>query len=80
VNVSKRSDPERLNDICVAKSVTKPRIVKHRSIHMNDREFSDIEIFDVREREYRCLCSYYVINTYASLMYELKKNWKYIYE
>jgi hypothetical protein len=27
-----------------------------------------------REREYRCLCSYYVINTYA--MYELKKNGK----
>jgi hypothetical protein len=46
VNVSKISDPERLNDICVAKSVTKPRIVKHRSIHMNDREFSDIEIFE----------------------------------
>jgi hypothetical protein len=39
---------------------------------MNDREFSDIEIF-VREREYRCLCSYYVIKTYASLMYEFKK-------
>jgi hypothetical protein len=53
--------------------VTKPRIVKHGSIHTNDREFSDIEIFNVREREYRCLCSYYVINTYASLMYELKK-------
>jgi hypothetical protein len=46
VNVSKSSDPERLNDICVAKSVTKPRIVKHGSIHMNDREFSDIEIFE----------------------------------
>jgi hypothetical protein len=46
VNVSKSSDPERLNDICAAKSVTKPCIVKHRSIHMNDREFSDIEIFE----------------------------------
>jgi hypothetical protein len=46
VNVSKSSHPERLNDICVAKSVTKPRIVKHRSIHVNDREFSDIEIFE----------------------------------
>jgi hypothetical protein len=44
MNVSKSSDPDRLNDICVAKSVTKPRIVKHRSIHMNDGEFSDIEI------------------------------------
>jgi hypothetical protein len=31
---------------------------------------------NVREREYRCLCSYCVINTYASLMYELKKNGK----
>jgi hypothetical protein len=28
---------------------------------------------NVREREYRCLCSYYVTNIYASLMYELKK-------
>jgi hypothetical protein len=46
VNVSKSSDPESLNDICVAKSVTKPGIVKHRSIHMNDREISDIEIFE----------------------------------
>jgi hypothetical protein len=46
VNVSKSSDPERLNDICVAKSMTKPRIVKHGSIHMNDREFSDIEILE----------------------------------
>jgi hypothetical protein len=27
-------------------SVTKPRIVKHGSIHMNDGEFSDIEIFE----------------------------------
>jgi hypothetical protein len=56
-------------------SVAKPRIVKHGSIHVNDREFSGIKIF-VREREYRCLCSYYVIKTYASLMYELKKNGK----
>jgi hypothetical protein len=37
--VSKSSDPERLNDICVAN-------VKHRSIHINDRKFSDIEIFE----------------------------------
>jgi hypothetical protein len=42
----KNSDPEGLNDICVANSVTKSRIVKHRSIHMNDREISDIEIFE----------------------------------
>jgi hypothetical protein len=40
---------------------------------MNDREFSDIESFEHSRKEYRCLCSYYVINTYASLMYELKK-------
>jgi hypothetical protein len=46
VNVSKSSDPECLNDICVANSVTKPLIVKHRNIHMNDREISDIEIFE----------------------------------
>jgi hypothetical protein len=46
VNVSKSSDPEGLNDICVAKSVTKPRIVKRRSIHIYDREISDIEIFE----------------------------------
>jgi hypothetical protein len=53
--------------------VTKPRIVKDGSIHMNGREFSDIEILNIREREYRCLCPYYVINAYASLMYELKQ-------
>jgi hypothetical protein len=46
VNVSKSSDPERINDICVAKSVTKPRIIKHGSTDMNDREFSDIETFE----------------------------------
>jgi Fe-S cluster assembly ATPase SufC len=45
VNVSKSSNPERLNNICVT-SVTRPRIVKHGSIHMNGREFSDIEIFE----------------------------------
>jgi hypothetical protein len=27
-------------------SVTKPCIIKHGSIHMNDWEFSDIEIFE----------------------------------
>jgi hypothetical protein len=44
--------------------------------------FQTSKSLNVREREYRCLCSYYVINTrtYASLMYELKKNWKGIYE
>jgi hypothetical protein len=40
---------------------------------MNDRELSHIENFERSRREYRCLCSYYAINTYASLMYELKK-------
>jgi hypothetical protein len=35
--------------------------------------FQTSKRLNVREREYRCLCSYYVINTYASLMYELKK-------
>jgi hypothetical protein len=37
------------------------------------RNFQTPKSLKVREREYRCLCSYYVINTYASLMYELKK-------
>jgi hypothetical protein len=27
-------------------SVTKPHVVKHGSIHINDREFSDIKIFE----------------------------------
>jgi hypothetical protein len=35
--------------------------------------FQTSKSFNVREREYRCLCSCYVINTYASLMYKLKK-------
>jgi hypothetical protein len=33
---------------------------------------------DILERKYRCLCSYYVINTYASLMYEIKKMESYL--
>jgi hypothetical protein len=46
MTVSKSSDPERLNNICVWQtSVTKPRIVKYEGIHINDQEFSDIEIF-----------------------------------
>jgi hypothetical protein len=56
VNVSESSDPERLNDICVAKSVTKPLIVMIGN-------FRTSKSLNVREREYRCLCSYYVINT-----------------
>jgi hypothetical protein len=35
--------------------------------------FQTSKYLNFREREYRCLCSYYVVNTYASLMYELKK-------
>jgi hypothetical protein len=35
--------------------------------------FQTSKTLNVREMEYRCLCSYYVINTYTSLMYELKK-------
>jgi hypothetical protein len=35
--------------------------------------FQTSKSLNVREREYRRLRSYYVINTYASLMYELKK-------
>jgi hypothetical protein len=46
VNVSKSSDPERLNNICVANGGDQARIVKHGSIHTNDGEFSDIESFD----------------------------------
>jgi hypothetical protein len=37
------------------------------------RNFQTSKSLKVRERDYRCLCSYYVINTHASLMYELKK-------
>jgi hypothetical protein len=40
--------------------------------------FQTPKSLNVREREYRCLCSYYVINTYASLMYELKKMERYL--
>jgi hypothetical protein len=43
---------------------------------MNDREFSDIEIFERSWKGISLLCLYYVINAYASLMYELKKNGK----
>jgi hypothetical protein len=46
VNVSKISDPERLNNICVANVSDRAAYFKHGSIHMNDREFSDIEMFE----------------------------------
>jgi hypothetical protein len=39
VNVSKISDPERLNSICVA------NVFLNIEVFMNDREFSDIQIF-----------------------------------
>jgi hypothetical protein len=39
------------NNMCVSNSVTKLRIVKHGSIHMNDRESSDIEIFESKSFE-----------------------------
>jgi hypothetical protein len=35
--------------------------------------FQTSKPLNIREREYRCLCAYYVVNTYANLMYELKK-------
>jgi hypothetical protein len=43
VNVSKSSDLERVNNICVAN--VSDQAWKYGSIHMNDREFSDNEIF-----------------------------------
>jgi hypothetical protein len=73
VNVSKSSDPERLNNICVANVSDQARIVKHGSIYMNDREFSDIEIFEHSRKGISLFMLIYIINTYASSMYELKK-------
>jgi Fe-S cluster assembly ATPase SufC len=46
VNVSKGSDPDRLNNICVANGSDRAGVVKQGSIHMNGREFSDIEMFE----------------------------------
>jgi hypothetical protein len=37
------------------------------------RNIQTSKSLNVQEREYRCLCSYYVLNTYASLMFKLKK-------
>ena len=45
MNVWKSSDLERLDNICVANVSDQAAYVKHGSIHMNDQEFSDIEIF-----------------------------------
>jgi hypothetical protein len=46
VKVSKSSDPEPLNDIYVANVSDQAAFVKDGSIHMNVREFSEIEIFE----------------------------------
>jgi hypothetical protein len=40
--------------------------------------FQTSKSLNIREREYRCLCSHYVINIYASLMYEFKKLFRYL--
>jgi hypothetical protein len=45
VNVSKSSDPECLNIVCVCKCQWPSRVFLNMEIFMNDREFSDIEIF-----------------------------------
>ena len=43
MNVSKSSDPERLNNICVA-NVRPSRVFLNMEVFMHDQEFSDIEI------------------------------------
>jgi len=45
VNVSKSSDPERLSNICVANVSDKAAVFLNMEVFMNDREFSDIEIY-----------------------------------
>jgi hypothetical protein len=45
VNVSKSSDPERLNNICVANISDKATYFYKHGIFVNYQEFSDIEIF-----------------------------------
>jgi hypothetical protein len=47
---------------------------------MNDREFSDIEIFEHSRKGISQFMFMLCENTFASLMYELNKNWKGIYE
>jgi hypothetical protein len=44
VNASKRSDSERLNNICVA-NVSDQAAYLNMDVFRNDRKFSDIEIF-----------------------------------
>jgi len=43
--VSKRSDPERLNNICVANFSDQAGYFLNVEVFRNDREFSDVEIF-----------------------------------
>jgi hypothetical protein len=45
VNVSKSSDPERLNNICVANVSDQAAYFLNMEVFMSDQEFSDIEIF-----------------------------------
>jgi hypothetical protein len=45
MNVSKSSDPERLNNICDANVSDQSAYFYNMEVFMNDREFSDIEIF-----------------------------------
>jgi hypothetical protein len=45
VNVSKSSDPERLNNICVAYVSDQAAYFENMKVSMNDREFSDIQFF-----------------------------------
>jgi len=43
--VSKSSDPESLNNVCVANVSDQAGIFLNVEVFMNDREFSDIEIY-----------------------------------
>jgi hypothetical protein len=45
LNMSKSSDPKRLNNVCVCKGQWPSRPFLNVEVFTNDREFSDIEIF-----------------------------------
>jgi hypothetical protein len=45
VNLSKSSDPECLNNICVVNVSDQAAYFLNMEVFMNDREFSDIQIF-----------------------------------
>jgi hypothetical protein len=49
--------------------VTKPRIVKHGSVYMNYREFSDTEIFDHSKKGLWLLFFFVCVNKWAIQMY-----------